>query len=149
MSSKQFSDITITDYSEKAVVVRGDTRKYKEDLKKLGGKYNGRLADGPGWIFPKKIERELNSFIAGGVRLISEEEAQAGEDKSTEWEKKRSITVVKDDGIELKKMYFKIDELSKKLDRILSILLGTAEVVVDSDSEDEVIPTKRLLTKNK
>ena len=86
--SKSFSDISIENYSERSIVVRGDTRKYKEDLKKLGGKYNGRLKDGPGWIFPKKIQGDITNFINSGVRLVSKQEALDGEERTKSWEKK-------------------------------------------------------------
>ena len=100
MSSKaKFTDITISDYNEKSIVVQGDTRKYKEDLKKLGGKYNGHLKNGPGWIFPKSNDTNLHSFINGGKRLVSEEEAREGEERSKqrakEWAEKESKTVTK------------------------------------------------------
>ena len=166
MSSKPFSDINISDYSEKSIVVRGDTRKYKEDLKKLGGKYNGRLSDGPGWIFPKKIERELKSFVSRGIRLVSKEEEKSGEDKTKAWESQEqfspssvfSTTSSKLNDVELKKLSAKIDKLSNKIDAMFTLMLekdkggvvvdDDSEVVVDSDSEeDEVVPTKRLLGK--
>ena len=60
MTSKtSFDDINVESYSDRAVVVRGDTRKYKEDLKVLRGTYNGRLSGGPGWIFPKSSESKI------------------------------------------------------------------------------------------
>jgi hypothetical protein len=85
-----FTDLKIEEYTGFSVVVYGETRKYKEDLKKLGGKYNGRLANGPGWIFPKTSQREIEKFINGGKRLVTTEEAHAGEERSKqrakEWE---------------------------------------------------------------
>ncbi len=95
-STTKFTDITIADYTDKSIVVQGDTRKYKEDLKKLGGKYNGMLKNGPGWIFPKSNEGELRSFINGGKRLVSEAEAIHGEElskqRAKEWYEKESKT---------------------------------------------------------
>ena len=58
-----FTDLTIEDYTDKSIAVQGNTRKYKEDLKKLGGKYNGSLKNGPGWIFPKTLEKELRTIV--------------------------------------------------------------------------------------
>lgn len=92
-----FTDLTVEDYTGRSVVVQGDTRKYKEDLKKLGGKYNGRLKNGPGWIFPKTSETDLLSFIKEGKRLVTADEAKAGEERSKqsaqEWDKqKREVT---------------------------------------------------------
>ena len=96
-STTKFMDITITDYTEKSIAVQGDTRKYKEDLKKLGGKYNGMLKNGPGWIFSKTNEAEVRSFINGGKRLVSETEAIQGEElsrqRAKEWAERETKTV--------------------------------------------------------
>jgi hypothetical protein len=89
-----FNDLTIEEYGSMSIVVQGDTRKYKEDLKKLGGKYNGRLSSGPGWIFPKTSQSDLKSFINNGKRLVTEEEAKEGEERSKknaeEWKQKET-----------------------------------------------------------
>lgn len=88
-SNAKFEDISIEQYSHRSIVVRGDTRKYKEDLKRLGGKYNSRLMGEPGWIFPKTKEGDVNGFIKGGKRIVSKEEADAGEARTREWSAKR------------------------------------------------------------
>ena len=46
------SKLYLEEYSEKAIVVRGETKSCSEDLKTLGGKYNPKLRGGGGWIFP-------------------------------------------------------------------------------------------------
>lgn len=46
-------DIEISDYSEKAIVVRGNTKPIKDKLSAMGGRFNFRLQGGAGWIFPK------------------------------------------------------------------------------------------------
>jgi len=51
--------IIIEDYSAKSIVVYGDTKVYKDKLKELGGKYNGNLSVGPGWIFSNKKKEEI------------------------------------------------------------------------------------------
>ena len=88
-----FNDIKIEDYTDRSIVVNGETRKYKEDLKKLGGKYNGILKNGPGWIFPKSSESSVKNFIKEGKRIVTEEEVKAGEDRSQqrskEWTESR------------------------------------------------------------
>ena len=83
-SNVSFKNIKVTDYTDKSVVVQGETRMYKEDLKKLGGKYNPQLKGGPGWVFPKTSEKEITAFIKGGKRLVSEEEEKYGEERSKE-----------------------------------------------------------------
>ena len=57
----------IIDYSEKSIVVIGDTKDIKEQLKELGGRYNPNLTvDGEkikGWIFSKRKEEEVRNLI--------------------------------------------------------------------------------------
>ena len=53
------SSIKVEDYSSKSIVVYGETKIYKEKLKELGGKYNGNLSVGPGWIFSNKKKEEI------------------------------------------------------------------------------------------
>ena len=57
------SGVQIIDYSEKAIAVIGDTRAIKETLKSLGGRFNGRLSCGAGWIFSKKKEQEVRAKL--------------------------------------------------------------------------------------
>lgn len=65
------TEIYIENYTEKSFVVLGDTRPHKENIKKLGGKWNSRLKDNKmGWIFPmsKKdsVEKYKNTFKKTG-----------------------------------------------------------------------------------
>jgi len=46
------SSITVEQYTEKSIVVRGNTIPYKNKLLSLGGKWNKSLRGGEGWIFP-------------------------------------------------------------------------------------------------
>lgn len=50
-------------YSEKSFAVYGDTKPWAGSLESIGGKFNGNLRDGPGWIFSKSRELELLSFV--------------------------------------------------------------------------------------
>jgi hypothetical protein len=55
--------MTIQEYSKKAVVLRGDTRNYRETLTNMHGRYVPYLKDGAGWIFSKKRANDLYAFI--------------------------------------------------------------------------------------
>ena len=55
--------ITIQSYSEKSVVIRGETKPYRDYLKKQGGRWNPGLRGGSGWIFSKKRESELSAWV--------------------------------------------------------------------------------------
>jgi len=53
--------VTITDYSEKAILVSGGTKRYKDELKTLGGKWNSTLK---GWIFPKTVKGKVEKWLS-------------------------------------------------------------------------------------
>ena len=57
------SGIELIDYSEKAVAVIGETKKYKDTLKAMGGRFNFNLNCGAGWIFPKTKMSELKTKL--------------------------------------------------------------------------------------
>lgn len=60
---EQTAEFQIIEYSEKAIAVIGNTVKIKDNLKKLGGKFNSHLKCGPGWIFSKKSESKLKDLL--------------------------------------------------------------------------------------
>lgn len=56
--------LKIEEYSEKSFVIRGDdTKKFKDTLKELGGKWNPSLKDGAGWIFSNTRKEQLEKFL--------------------------------------------------------------------------------------
>jgi len=59
--------LRIEPYSEKSIVVRGDTKAYKDQLKNLKGTFNPRLKGGEGWVFSKSRLDELNRTLPGIV----------------------------------------------------------------------------------
>ena len=67
----KMTDIYIENYSEKSFVVLGETKPHKENIKKLGGKWNSRLRNNKmGWIFPMSkrdpVEKYINTFKKTG-----------------------------------------------------------------------------------
>ena len=61
------STLKLMNYSEKAIVIYGQTKEYKDNLKQLGGRFNPYLTiEGKrtaAWIFSKRRETELINFI--------------------------------------------------------------------------------------
>ncbi len=59
-------NVSIVDYSERAVAIVGDTIKIKDILKELGCRYNKFLSCGAGWVTSKRnvetIKSELNKL---------------------------------------------------------------------------------------
>lgn len=66
---------TIEQYSERAIVVRGNTEPIKDMLLDLGGKYNPALKGGNGWIFPNfkkaKVEELIKQSEVSSVKTTS------------------------------------------------------------------------------
>lgn len=57
------SNVHIVDYSEKAIAVYGDTRQLADSFRSLGGYFNTRLKEGPGWVFSKKRRSEVEDLL--------------------------------------------------------------------------------------
>lgn len=57
--------IQIVDYSAKAIAVIGDTKPMRETLKAMGGRFNGHLTCGAGWIFSARKRAELEALVKG------------------------------------------------------------------------------------
>ncbi len=54
-------NLKVIQYSDKCIVVVGDTKSNKDRLKSLGGSYNQWLKCGAGWVFPKYKEAIIRS----------------------------------------------------------------------------------------
>lgn len=73
-NTRVIQDIYVQEYSERALVVRGNTKAYKDQLKQLGCKYNSKLRDSEsstgtsaGWILSKaKSGAAVNAFLETG-----------------------------------------------------------------------------------
>ena len=62
-SNDEHKLIYIDDYSDKSFGVFGDTKKYKNELKKLGGIFNYNLKGKGGWIFSNKNKKNVVEFL--------------------------------------------------------------------------------------
>ena len=67
METNKQNMIQMKEYSDKSLIIFGDTKPYKDLLKELKGRYNSNLrVDGEkvsGWIFSKKYKEKLEKFI--------------------------------------------------------------------------------------
>ena len=60
------SSLTVQEYSEKAIVVRGspsDIEAHMGPLVSIGGTHNSRLRDGPGIIFSKRYTKQVGEYL--------------------------------------------------------------------------------------
>ena len=58
-------EIANENYSEKSFAVFGNTKTFKDELKKLGGKFNSNLKGKAGWIFSNSNKTKVEEFISG------------------------------------------------------------------------------------
>ena len=100
------ADITITDYTEKSFVLRGDTKEYSRFLADSGGKWNPNLKDGAGWIFSMKKKENIETWLKSETKNQSKNETK-DESKS----KSDSTSESK-----LDKILDMLIEINKKLD---------------------------------
>lgn len=55
--------LQLINYSDKAVALVGDTREIKDELKRIGGRFNAKLSCGAGWIFSNAKRAELEALV--------------------------------------------------------------------------------------
>jgi hypothetical protein len=121
-------DLTIEEYSEKSIVLRGNTRAYSQELTELSGLYNHKLRGGPGWIFSKNRREKIEEFVKKLTQPVEESKPQLKHEENV--------------------LLSKIAELESKIDKILSLLeakntIEENEILDDDEPRPE--PRKRLL----
>lgn len=121
--------LTVEDYSEKSIVVRGpETFKYKENLKEMGGKYNANLTGGVGWVFVKSMKKDLLSFIGSN---------------------KEPKAVQKDETIERKKTCENNSDLQKQIDNLQKQIDAMYSLIIKISPEAKTIARKSSLEEKK
>ncbi|HXU28616.1 MAG TPA: hypothetical protein VN698_15415 [Bacteroidia bacterium] len=64
LPNKPQANLTVINYSDKAIAIIGETYPVKDVLKRIGGRFNYNLTCGAGWIFSKAkaelLRKELN-----------------------------------------------------------------------------------------
>lgn len=74
------SSITVEQYTEKSIVVRGNTIPYKNKLLSLGGKWNKMLRGGEGWIFPLTKKSTVEQALSEPPTMTQSENSTYGND---------------------------------------------------------------------
>ena len=96
-------DVIIEDYKE-SIILKGDTRPVKDDIKRMGGSWNKTLG---GWVFPKKCKENVQKWIDTG-EVIEQYKGNTSQDGII----KILLEIQKD----IKKMNEDISILSQKID---------------------------------
>jgi hypothetical protein len=88
--SSSLSSIRIVCYTDKSIVVVGDTKTYKDSLKNLGGKWNGSLTNKEtgekfmGWIFYASKKKDIQSWIDAGCQNIQDDRQPKNDESKQE-----------------------------------------------------------------
>lgn len=96
MQDEEKAAVQIIDYSEKAFAVVGETKNIKDDLKRLGGRFNPKLTCGAGWIFSKKVLDEVKKFLDCG-EVAKNDQPKAKKDE-TLWEEYKQRVLKAENG---------------------------------------------------
>jgi hypothetical protein len=117
------TDINIENYTSKSFVLLGNTKKYKEDIKRLGGKFNCNLRDDKvGWVFPIEKKEEVQKWVNSDCKIP---------------EKKDNLEQTLKQIIDNQKKFLKNQEqIMKKQEQIMKII-NKDESSEDESSEDE------------
>lgn len=167
------SELTITQYTEKSFVVRGNTKDNKEQLKEMNGKYNSMLKGGPGWIFPNGLRSNIEKYISTGVvtRSVNRSEyVKDIKDSKTNEEKTEKDSNANSNANKIisqispsnptstsdsyiRSLESRIEELEKKMAFVLKSVLTNIQsspsnkTENEEDDEEETAPRKRLLVR--
>ena len=153
--------LSIENYSDKSFVIRGDTRDVKEELKRLGGKYNSRLRGGPGWIFPKSKRDEVVEFAGDDLEEIDVVEmpaakacakavakacAKACAEREALLDGAKPVAAASSNGTDvlLRQLISKIDALDAKISHLAK---PTRQQATGADDSDDGKPLPRLRRK--
>ena len=63
VEERTYNSVSIQNYNDKSFAVYGDTRKFKDELKNLGGKWAPKLSGGPGWIFSNNHRESVDKWF--------------------------------------------------------------------------------------
>lgn len=139
------SEIIIEQYSEKAIVVRGNTEPFKKEFLDIGGKWNSALKGGAGWIYANGrkalVEELIEKIKSGSVK---------GEVSSTP-EEKRFVSLK--DYLQLLSRVERLEQIVANVDFVkgssISKTTFDEQDISFDDDEEEKKPVERLLRKKK
>ena len=155
------NSVRIVSYTDKSVVVIGDTKKHKDSLKNLGGKWNASLTNKEtgekfmGWIFYLSKQREVQSWIDNGCPDVVESKSGERESKQVDFQPKMKVTTSNppnppnssDDRIRQleKSIEMLISKVASLELEVASLKRGKGEVEYEEEVVEEQVPPKRLL----
>jgi hypothetical protein len=113
------STVTVTEYSPYSMVVRGDTKQLKDQLKGAGAKWNPNLKGGAGWICSKKIKDKIEAVVGTSTTSTPDNNLTEIEALKAEVAKERNQVISLKESLEqsekdidcLNSMYRKLEDI--------------------------------------
>jgi hypothetical protein len=130
MTSHTVHGLDVEDYSEKAFVVRGDSKTHKDSLTALGGKWNDRLRDGAGWIFPMTKKPDVLKWGKGSINTVPVSFSYKQPYSNA------APVASENNSVDMRLVLSKLNVMEKTMKAILS-KLNALSAVDDSESEYE------------
>lgn len=124
-----FDDIYTEDYNDRQFLVKGNTRPYKESIKKLGGFWKPTVK---AWIFPMIEKDSVEAWMRKGEHIAEVSQA------TTPARTKREV-----DQVTNTQLMRKLEAIEKMLSQLLAGDEDEEELVYES-SEEEVTPVRLM-----
>jgi len=132
--------ITVDNYSDKAIIVHGDTQPYKDSIKEIGGKWNFTLK---GWIFHKNktpiVEELIKKIEEGKIKAVPVE--QKTYEKAYEKVTQEKVVIDEKKFVPLKD-YLDLLSRVERIEQIVSqvdFVKGTSKISKPKSKETEII----------
>lgn len=103
--------IEITNYSEKALVIRGPKEEMPiEQLKQLNARWNPHLTGGPGWIISKKKQEQVYSLI-NSKNIESQQESKESKESEESKENEESKQSTRENKVKSKSKQKELEDV--------------------------------------
>lgn len=128
-----FTDIYSEDYNDRQFLIKGNTRPYKESIKKLGGFWKPTVK---AWIFPNIEKESVEAWIKKGEHIA--EVSQATTPARSTYDRREV------DQISNAKLMQKLEKIEKMLEKLMSNSEEEDEFEYTSCEEEEVVPVRLM-----
>jgi hypothetical protein len=122
--------ITSREYNNLSIIVEGNTKPYKEEIKKIGGMWNKTLN---GWIFPKKKSAEIDTLIKS---------INSGDVMPSENVERKYVTL--EDFLSLTSRVERMEALVAQLEAVNAIQRVKIEGRESAEPQDESVKIKKF-----
>lgn len=152
------SSITVEQYSEKAIVVRGNTIPYKEKLLSIGGKWNKMLKGGEGWIFPLTKKPIVEKILSEPPSIndsssYENDNSNVQKPKNTYKSDRKYERNISNDSVSeivlTKKEYLHLISRIERLEQLVSQVSDNDDVPKESKKRNSSIRTEKTNKKSK